>query len=182
MLVHPMNECVWTNHVLPFLCPSISIWRKHMPLILHEMKNVFGSCIHQTISCSSCRQKYTYRSFWLNDSVGVVVQANYDGNCYHSIKHVSDEGVLHCSTGVIHDRVGVYDQTTCISVERGSVRYRTFTEHNTYIYLERNFLRYYSKWAYDGGWRLISSGEIEGGCVCLQRALVLHSIRNRIDK
>jgi hypothetical protein len=159
---------VWTNHVLPFLCPNLFHWRKQMPIVLHEMNVVMYACSHNRIVCSPCRRQYRHRSFWLTSHLGVsrltidtdnrrVNKRRY----WYLIFHVWDDGVPHCST--------------FLEYINAHLNHWSFTRRHTCVDLRFDVPMYYDI----GTWEDMHQPYKESECVCLNRALVLHSIRNR---
>jgi hypothetical protein len=157
---YPTLRQIWTNHVLPFLCPNQFHWRKQMPIIHHEMDVMVNVCSHNRIGCSSCRHPYRHGSVWLEPHVVVhksMVLHNLETKYVYMVFHVSDNGVLHC---------------TNINTSSNA---RSFARRNTFIDLRFDVPMYYDM----NTWTRMYQPHRESECVCLHRALVLQSIRNR---
>jgi hypothetical protein len=168
-LICPDLQQVWTNHVLPFLCATQTHWRKQMPIVLHQMMALSIRCRNPRVSCSSCRRHYSdCRSFWVTPNVQVsCLKVDYDvdihTDCY-VMYHVSDNGVRHCSMFVEY----VNDV----------FNHRSFTSH--VMHGMRLNLRLPVPMYYTNTWSaMVDHPPVLTDCVCLRRALVLHSIRNR---
>jgi hypothetical protein len=99
---HPTLTDVWINHLPTLLLPNELSMRKHMSIALYEMMDRMDNYEHWD-EYRDLHWEAKYRSFWLNETVVVLVNPRVQGH-YHL--HLSDTGIVHCSTVVNIDYRG----------------------------------------------------------------------------
>jgi hypothetical protein len=169
-VVHPVLIDVWTNHLLAFLFPSVIQVRKRMTIMLYEMMcRINTSSTHAPyLSLFLLRLELKYRSFWLDPNRAVVsepVLGYRTKPFYYHILHLSDNGLIHCTTTMSRDgtdRLSIKCEDKLLCMNGSMVWYYKRREDQ-----ERRWMRVDDE----------ESAEIT--CVCMRRPFVVEWIRNR---
>jgi hypothetical protein len=168
---YPQLADVWKNHLLLFVLPNALTMRKHLSIAQMEMKRRIDSATRQWLKRCSLLFRHKYRYFWVNDHVVVLVEPLYSISYHHTV-HLSDNGLVHCSTCTM-DSIREYSRST-FWIEFHEILFNFVTQANTVedaVYVRREDTR---EW-------IITDRHFnkENDNVCVRRALMLCPIRNR---
>jgi hypothetical protein len=181
---YPKLSDVWTNDLSSFLLPNVSQMRKQMAVVCYEVgwrganyyADPLGGWPYQQHEQTKQRRLWCgsrIRFFWLTSDMVIVINPAK----YHRILHVLNDGHVHCMnrcSGMIYHSYYASDSITSGQIHvwfdrRRQVRYQRLEN----VHQHRG-----GYWGRECTEELTHCPDTDVN-VCVNRAVLLHSIRNR---